>query len=196
MHGPNVLSLTSWHVILPGTWSFRGSGSQFTPEQKSVATVLTQAGYHTAMFGKWSVRRCSLAQQYLSSTILLSCISLLVTIEYCIIKLHQPPDCIDQSPSERQQCVCRGIGGSIPYRGDYTGKRPDYPDVSTLLSNSNHNWKKPFRGGPLDVGFNSSFITMGGIQVPPYAYFVDDVLWAQTGSLGACLVVEIGTRTK
>lgn len=37
-----------------GSWNFRSNGNQFRGPQKSIAEVLRdEAGYHTAMFGKW-----------------------------------------------------------------------------------------------------------------------------------------------
>jgi Arylsulfatase A and related enzymes len=42
-------------VLTGGTWNFKGNhGNQFRSSQKSIAQVLRdEAGYHTAMFGKW-----------------------------------------------------------------------------------------------------------------------------------------------
>ena len=32
------------------------------------------------------------------------------------------------------------------------------------------NWTNPLIQGPWDIGFTESYITIGGIQVPPYAF--------------------------
>ena len=52
---------------------------------------------------------------------------------------------------------------------------------ATMLSHPEHDWDQRFRDGPLDNGFNYSFITMSGIQDPPYAFFENDVLATATG---------------
>ena len=54
---------------------------------------------------------------------------------------------------------------------------------ATLLSHPEHHWDQRFQEGPLDFGFNYSFISMSGIQDPPYAFFEDDLLLATTGLL-------------
>ena len=40
-------------VSRAGTYSLNYDGNQFLSNQKSIAHVLGDAGYHTAMFGKW-----------------------------------------------------------------------------------------------------------------------------------------------
>ena len=52
---------------------------------------------------------------------------------------------------------------------------------NTVLSHPKHKWEQRFLDGPLDFGFDSSFISMLGIQDPPYVFFEDDVLLATTG---------------
>ena len=52
---------------------------------------------------------------------------------------------------------------------------------TNLFSNPKVEWDQRFKEGPLDLGFDSSFITMTGIQDPPYAFFQDDVLLTETG---------------
>jgi len=49
------------------------------------------------------------------------------------------------------------------------------------LMNSTHilsgnNWEKPLLEGPGDIGFETSFVSLGGIQSPPYSFFRDDML--------------------
>ena len=34
-----------------------------------------------------------------------------------------------------------------------------------MMSASGHNWNKRFNEGPLETGFDASYITLGGIQV-------------------------------
>ena len=84
----------------------------------------------------------------------------------------------------------RGVGGMVPYVDGYQGETKDLLDVSTLLTNSDINWDKRFRDGPLDHGFEDSFVTMGGIQGPPYGYFKDDLLVTKTGLCGACCSLD------
>jgi arylsulfatase A-like enzyme len=40
-----------------------------------------------------------------------------------------------------------------------------------------------FRGGPLDLGFDRSFLLLSGVQAPPYAFFEDDRLVGDPGRL-------------
>ena len=65
----------------------------------------------------------------------------------------------------------------------------DLGDQSTyrtkVLSHPAHKWEQRFRDGPLDFGFDSSFISMLGMQDPPYAFFEDDLLLTTTGLLCA-----------
>jgi len=49
----------------------------------------------------------------------------------------------------------------------------DYHDI---LSNENHDFTLPIREGARFLGFDSSLISMGGLQSPPYAFFRDDYL--------------------
>ena len=52
----------------------------------------------------------------------------------------------------------------------------NYADMKTALTNPDHDWSKPIEQGPGDIGFKTSYITSGGIQAPPYAFFRDDIL--------------------
>ena len=74
----------------------------------------------------------------------------------------------------------RRMGGMVPPNGDTSSGDPQEYRAN-LLSNPRHNWDQRFKDGPLDLGFDSSFITMTGIQDPPYAFFQDDVLLKETG---------------
>ena len=81
------------------------------------------------------------------------------------------------------QFVLRGIGGLAPPSDNASNDEVDEKDYrASLLSNPNHNWDRRFTQGPLDLGFDSSFISILGVQDPPYAFFKDDVLQTKTGS--------------
>ena len=80
--------------------------------------------------------------------------------------------------------VHRGIGGVVPPNGDASSGDPEEYRRG-LLSNPDHNWDQRFQSGPLDFGFDSSFISILGVQDPPYAFFKDDVLQTKTGSCDA-----------
>ena len=69
----------------------------------------------------------------------------------------------------------------MPPNGDASSGDPEEYRRG-LLSNPNHNWDQRFQTGPLDFGFDSSFISILGVQDPPYAFFKDDVLQTKTGS--------------
>jgi len=49
-------------------------------------------------------------------------------------------------------------------------------DYDTILTNKKHDFKKPILKGAGDLGFDKSFITMSGLQGPPYAFFSNDIL--------------------
>lgn len=51
-----------------------------------------------------------------------------------------------------------------------------HADRTSILSNPYHDWTLPLKQGPQDLGFDSSLMTITGIQAPPYAYFRDGVL--------------------
>ena len=80
--------------------------------------------------------------------------------------------------------VRRGIGGVVPPNGDASSGDPEEYRRG-LLSNPNHDWDQRFRAGPLDFGFDSSLISILGVQDPPYAFFKDNVLQTKTGSCDA-----------
>jgi len=45
-----------------------------------------------------------------------------------------------------------------------------------MLKSKQHDWSQPFEGGPQDIGFQSSLITIEGVQKGPYAFFRDGIL--------------------
>jgi len=63
------------------------------------------------------------------------------------------------------------IGGKIPPKGfsDSNGK-------SNILTAEGHDWSQPFIGGPSSIGFEHSYVSMGGIQEPPYSFFRNGLL--------------------
>ncbi len=42
-------------VVFPSLWNLNYKSNQFKRGQKSIANVLQENGYHTAMFGKWHI---------------------------------------------------------------------------------------------------------------------------------------------
>ena len=65
------------------------------------------------------------------------------------------------------------LGGKMPR------KNPELNvdiDVNHLLTSKELDWTQPFVGGPQDIGFDSSFISMAGIQAPPYTFYQDGIL--------------------
>lgn len=100
-----------------GTWSIRGS-SQFRDDQESLASVLAQNGYRTAMFGKWH------------------------------------------------------LGGKAP---TVAGKNMD-KTRNKLIRSTNHDWSKKMIYGPSWLGFDTSYMTVAGIQSSPYTWFRDSRL--------------------
>jgi hypothetical protein len=60
------------------------------------------------------------------------------------------------------------IGAKAPPNGLY--------NFSHSLTHPMHDWSQALIDGPTDIGFDSSFITIGGIQAPPYSFFRDGFL--------------------
>jgi len=60
------------------------------------------------------------------------------------------------------------LGGGVPgVPGERWGKIGD-----RILTHPNHNWRKlPLKQGPKWAGFDHSYITIAGIQNPPYSFF-------------------------
>jgi Arylsulfatase A and related enzymes len=63
-------------------------------------------------------------------------------------------------------------------------------DLTRILTDTRFNWSLPIVDGPQDIGFDKSYITIGGIQAPPYSFYrdgylstthVDDILYWDTG---------------
>jgi len=60
--------------------------------------------------------------------------------------------------------------GRIPLKKGFnsTGMKADKRSV---LLNPNHDWTTSLHQGPQDIGFDTSLMTLTGIQAPPYAFF-------------------------
>lgn len=64
-------------------------------------------------------------------------------------------------------------------------------DLTRILTDSRFDWSLPLIDGPQDIGFDKSYITIGGIQGPPYSFYrdgylsskhPDDILYWETGT--------------
>ena len=65
--------------------------------------------------------------------------------------------------------------GKIPLTNGYQPPN-QYFWGDDILTSLNHNWTKSLEQGPGDIGFDTSYITAGGIQSPPYAFYRNDML--------------------
>ena len=60
------------------------------------------------------------------------------------------------------------ISGKVPLaEGATIIKRPN---KEFLISDTNHNWTKPMEQGPWEIGFDTSYVSIAGIQNPPYVF--------------------------
>ena len=110
-----------------GVWNFAFDEAQFTPGQQSIADVLREeAGYHTAMLGKWH------------------------------------------------------LGGKLPRKNEEDSGKVDR---SNILRNEDLDWTKPFPGGPQDIGFDTSYISIAGIQAPPYTFYQNGILTSNSSDI-------------
>jgi len=100
-------------VAPQGSWGLSGQDqNQFLSGQRSIAEVLKEeAGYSTAMFGKWH------------------------------------------------------LGAGVPRSSSSSVNK------THLLSDPRHDWSQPLIDGPQDIGFDTSLISVSGIQRDPYAFF-------------------------
>ena len=75
---------------------------------------------------------------------------------------------VSRSASSHQNSILyRHMGASVPLREN--GKvNPD-----KMMTHPDHDWSKALIDGPQDIGFDSSYVTGGGIQNPPYTFFHD-----------------------
>ena len=59
--------------------------------------------------------------------------------------------------------------GQVPTQSWYDPGTRFYIDgESKILTNDKYDWSKPIGRGPQDIGFDSSYMTLGGIQVSPF----------------------------
>ena len=58
----------------------------------------------------------------------------------------------------------------MPTKNGFTPPPNAFPESDSLLGNKNHDWDKPMGEGPWHIGFDSSYITLSGIQGPPYVF--------------------------
>ena len=66
---------------------------------------------------------------------------------------------------------------------------------NAILSNPNHDFSRPFEGGPQDIGFLSLLITITGIQSAPYSFFREGILQTEKSDIrwwgkGECTMHE------
>ena len=65
--------------------------------------------------------------------------------------------------------------GRIPTTDGFETKK-FYSKRDTVLTDEGHDWSKPIEEGPYEIGFDTSYITAGGIQSPPYVFFRNNTL--------------------
>ena len=61
------------------------------------------------------------------------------------------------------------MSGSVPRKNGRVNS-------GKIITNACHDWSKALIDGPQDIGFDSSYVTGGDIQNPPYAFFCDGIL--------------------
>jgi arylsulfatase A-like enzyme len=64
------------------------------------------------------------------------------------------------------------LGGKVPPNGIKTVDK----SLTYLITADGHDWSLPLIEGPGDIGFDESYVTLGGIQSPPYSFFRNDML--------------------
>jgi arylsulfatase A len=67
------------------------------------------------------------------------------------------------------------IGGKIPTKPDFVPAHSFHADRTNFLREPGHDWSRPLEAGPQDIGFDSSYVTNGGLQIPPYSFMRDGV---------------------
>ena len=65
----------------------------------------------------------------------------------------------------------------------YNPRTARNPFKETLLSNENHDWGKPMEQGPGDVGFDTSYVSLAGLQNPPYMFLRNNVADIDTNNI-------------
>ena len=68
------------------------------------------------------------------------------------------------------------LGGKAPMKEGYDPGNQFYiTNSDQLLSQTKFNWTEPLEYGPQSIGFDSSFVTTGGIQESPYTFLRDGI---------------------
>ena len=65
--------------------------------------------------------------------------------------------------------------GKIPLVDGFVPSR-NSPLKETMLSNENHDWEKPMEQGPSDIGFSHSYVSLAGLQNPPYVFLRNNIV--------------------
>ncbi len=61
--------------------------------------------------------------------------------------------------------------GKAPTKEWFNPGNAFYIPSKTILLEDQFDWTQPLEQGPQDIGFESSLISLGGIQEPPYTFF-------------------------
>ena len=149
----------------PSIWNLNYESGQFKPGQMSLAKILGDNGYDTAIFGKWhlggKIKLVNKKRLVEITTIFYSFFLLLIYI----------------------------LLGKIPTLSTFDVSS-FYASRGTLLSHEGHDWSQQLIDGPWDIGFKTSYITTGGIQSPPYDFLrngtfetsIDDIIHWNEGN--------------
>eukprot|EP00551_Chaetoceros_affinis_P017775 CAMPEP_0203718224 /NCGR_PEP_ID=MMETSP0092-20131115/2550_1 /ASSEMBLY_ACC=CAM_ASM_001090 /TAXON_ID=426623 /ORGANISM="Chaetoceros affinis, Strain CCMP159" /LENGTH=567 /DNA_ID=CAMNT_0050597297 /DNA_START=475 /DNA_END=2178 /DNA_ORIENTATION=+ len=62
------------------------------------------------------------------------------------------------------------LGGKIPTVDGVEIGSKSKPNKEYLMTDSRNDWSKPMEEGPWDIGFQTSYVTLAGIQNPPYIF--------------------------
>ncbi len=60
--------------------------------------------------------------------------------------------------------------GKIPTADGFDVSPKTKPNKEYLITDSINDWSKPMEQGPWDIGFQTSYVTLAGIQNPPYIF--------------------------
>jgi arylsulfatase A-like enzyme len=159
-HSPAAICSPTRYSVMTGNYPWRGrrlwgiqtynEASMVLEEQRTIGHVMKNAGYRSAMIGKYHLggyfyRRWTRSESefFLSSD------------------FAGPP-----SPTS-----LFAIG------------EEDFSRVDFLRLFSRVDFLRRFRGGPLDLGFDYSFLLLAGIQGEPHAFFENDTLVGDSDDL-------------
>ena len=62
------------------------------------------------------------------------------------------------------------ISGKVPLAEGAAVRIKANPTKEFMISNFNHDWAKPMEQGPFDIGFQTSYVSLAGVQNPPYVF--------------------------